>query len=148
MKILNYFFIFIFFIFFGCATKTDPIFLTIKSPKIRVSDSGFLERGINYKKLVIYKAGAKPVEIVLKENKICFNNRCFNKYMFLKDYFGIENKNFFDTILNKKPFENVKIKKIKNGFIQKDKFFYKVTKNSVIYKKDNLIFLIKFLGEK
>ena len=153
MKNNNYFLIsffpFLIFIFFiGCATKSEPIFVTIKSPKIKVSDSGFLEKGINYKKLIIYKAGTKPIEIILKENRICFNKKCFNKYLFLKNYFGIEDKNFFDTILDKKMFKNVKIKKIKNGFIQKSKFFYKVTKNSILFKKKGLIIYIKFLKEK
>ena len=147
MKFIFFIFHFIIFTFFiSCSTK--PVFITFKSPKIKISDEGFLEEGIGYKKLIIYKIGSAPIEIVLKRDVICFEGKCVNKYIFMKNYLGIEDKNFFDTILEKKPFENIKLIKIKNGFIQKSNFFYKVTKNSILFKKKNLIIYIKFLREK
>ena len=148
-KNILYFLLFIFFIFLiGCASKTTPIFVTIKSPKIRISDEGFLEEGTGYKKLVIYKLGSTPITIILKNNLACINNKCINKYIFVKKYFNIDDKNIFDIILNKKPFDNVKIIKIKDGFIQKKGFFYKVTNNIVLFKRKNLIIYIKFLDIK
>ena len=54
--------------------------------------------------------------------------------------------NLFETILSHKSFKNVKIIKIKDGFIQTTKnFFYKVTKNKVLFKdkQKNFLFLVK-----
>ena len=140
---------FLFFIF-GCSTKTTPVFVIIKSPQIKISDEGFLKQGFGYKELTIYKAGNVPVKFLIKNNEICLNNKCINKYYFIKNYLNEEDKNIFDTILDKKPFENVKIVKIKNGFIQKKGFFYKVTKDSVLFKdkKNNILVLITNLKDK
>ena len=148
-KIIFYILHFLFFVFIiGCASKTTPVFVSIKSSKIKVSDEGFLEKGIGYKKLVIYKLGSTPITIILKNNLVCINNKCINKYFFVKKYFNIDDKNIFDIILDKKPFDNVKIIKIKDGFIQKKDFFYKVTDSIVLFKKKNLIIYIKFLSFK
>jgi len=132
----------------GCAVKTTPVFITFKSPQIKISDEGFLKEGFNYKELTIYKAGNVPVKFLIKNNKICINNQCINKYYFIKKYFDESDKNIFDTILEKKPFKNIKIIKIKDGFIQKKRFFYKVTKNSVLFKDKKIIVFIKYLKEK
>ena len=142
--------IFIFFLIFlaGCATKTEPVFVTFKSPKIKISDEGFLKQGFNYKELTIYKAGSVPLKFLIKNDEICLNNNCINKYYFIKKYFNEDDKDIFDIILDKKPFKNIKIIKTKDGFIQKSRFFYKVTKDSVLFKDKNLIIFIKYLKEK
>ena len=132
----------------GCATKTEPIFVTLKSPQIKISDEGFLKQGFNYKELTIYKAGSVPLKFLIKDDEICLNNKCINKYYFIKKYFNESNKNIFDIILDKKSFKNIKIIKTKDGFIQKSRFFYKVTKDSVLFKDKNLIIFIKYLKEK
>ena len=148
LRIPHFSFLISLFFFMGCATKTEPIFVTLKSPKIKISDEGFLKKGINYKELVIYKAGNLPLKFLIKDNEICFNNKCINKYYFIKKYFNESNKNIFDTILDKKPFKDIKIIKTKDGFIQKSNFFYKVTKNTVLFKDKNLIVFVKYLKEK
>ena len=151
-KFTFYIFHFTFFIFLmGCVTKTTPIFITLKTSDIKISDEGFLKEGINYKKLIIYKAGNEPVELLLKQNQICINHQCYNKYLFMKKYFNGLNKDFFDRILSKKPLSLKFYKKTKNGFIQKsDNIFYKVTKNSVLFKdkKNKIFILIKYLKDK
>ena len=149
MKFLIYFVLFIFFI--GCAPKTTPIFVTINSPKIKISDEGFLKEGFGYKEIIIYKAGNFPIKFLLKQNQICVNNKCFNKYFFIKHYFYGYEKDFFDKILSKKPLSLKFIKKTSNGFVQKSKYIiYIVKKNSVLFKdkKRKIVVFIKFLKEK
>ena len=135
----------------GCATKTTPVFVTVKSPQIKISDEGFLKEGIGYKEIIIYKLGNVPLRFTLKENKICLNNECINKYMFMKKYFNGYDKDFFDKILNKKPLRKGDIKKTSSGFIQKSfNFIYVVKKESVFFKdrQKGIIIFIKYLKEK
>ena len=139
------------FFFIGCATKTTPVYVSIKSPEIRVSDEGFLKEGYGYKEIVIYKAGSVPVKLLLKENRICVNNKCYNKYMFVKKYFRGYEKDFFDKILSKKPLSLKNIQKTGDGFVQKSKYItYIVKKNSVLFKdrKNHIIIFIKYLKER
>jgi len=151
-KITFYILNFIFFIFIiGCASKTTPIFVTIKSPKIKISDSGFLKENVGYKEIIIYKAGSVPVKFILKKDKICVNNQCFNKYLFVKRYFNGYEKDFFDKILDKQPLKKGELKKISNGFIQKsNNFIYIVKKDSIFFKdkSKNIIIYVKYLKEK
>ena len=135
----------------GCATKTTPVFVTLKSPQIKIADEGFLKQGLGYKELTIYKAGSVPVSFLIKNNVICINNQCVNKYLFMKKYFPGLSKNFFDIILQKKPLSLKSYKKTNNGFIQKSKnIFYLVNKNSVLFKdkKNKITIFIKYLKDK
>jgi len=146
--LIFHFSLFIFII--GCATKTTPVFVTINSPQIKISDEGFLKEGVGYKEIIIYKAGSIPISFVLEKNKICINSRCINKYSFMKKYFKGYKKDFFDKILNKKPLKG-KIKKISDGFIQKsDNFIYIVRKNRILFKdkKRRIVIFIKYLKDK
>jgi len=155
MKFKNLFiypFIYLFIVFlFGCAPRTTPIFVTINSPKLKLSDEGFLKEGAGYKEIIIYKDAVVPIKFLLKQNQICVNNQCFNKYLFVEHYFKGYKKDFFDRILSRKPLSLKIIKKTKNGFIQKSKnILYIVRKNSVLFKdkKRHIIIFIKFLKDK
>ena len=142
---------FIAFFIIGCTTKITPVFVTIKSPKIKISDEGFLKEGFGYKEIIIYKAGNVPVKFLLKQNQICVNKKCFNKYLFIKHYFKGYKKNFFDKILSKKPLSLKNIQKTYDGFVQKSKnITYIVKKNSVLFKdrKNHIIIFIKYLKER
>ncbi len=147
-----YIFHFTFFIFLvGCATKTTPVFVSIYSPQIKISDEGFLKEAPGYKELIIYKLGSEPVSFTLKENKICVNYHCFNKKDFMQKYFKGFKKDFFDKILNKEPLSVGIITKTSNGFIQKSKnIIYMVKKNEVLFKdrQRKIIIFIKFLRSK
>jgi len=134
----------------GCATKTTPVYISINSPVIKISDEGFLKEGPGYKEIVIYKAGFAPVKLLIKEDRICVNNRCFNKYLFMRRYFKGFKKDIFDKILNKKPLSLKFYKKTKNGFLEKsDNIYYLVRKNSVLFKdkKEHITIFIKYLKE-
>ena len=124
--------------------------MTFNSKKFKFSDQGFLKEGFGYKEIIIYKDGVKPIKFVIKNSYICFQNRCFDKKRFVKKFIGNYKEDFFDKILNKKILGFGKLKKIKNGFIEKDENkFYLVTKRKVLFKdkKNHLIILIKFLKE-
>ena len=152
-KLLFFTFYFTLLIFFtACSIKTIPIYTVIKTPKIKIADQGFLEKGIGYKKIIIYKAGMKPFSVTIKNSFICFNGKCQNKKDVIKSLNKKYPQDFFDRILNQKPLEFLgKIKKINDGFIQKkDGYLYKVTKNKVLFKDKNahILILIKYLKEK
>jgi hypothetical protein len=126
----------LYFLFLGCATKTISVYTVINTPYIKVSDQGFLIKGLNYKKLIIYKDANIPIEIILYKNLICLNKKCISKKVFIKNLSPDYPKNLLDLILEKKPIENLgKITKIKNGFLQKnERFFYLVTDKKVLFK--------------
>ena len=139
-------------LFLGCSTKTTPVYLTFNTPKIKISDQGFLKEGFGYKKIIIYKAGIKPFEIVLKNSSVCFNNKCMDKKRFIKDIDKNYPLDLLDDILNHKPLYFLgKILKKKDGFIQKnDRFLYIVKKNSVLFKdrKKRAVIMLKYLKKK
>jgi hypothetical protein len=136
-------------LFLGCSYKTTPVYAIVKTPFFKASDAGFLEEGVNYKKLIIYKDGNIPVKIMVYKDKVCINKNCFSKYMFIKRLSSDYPKNLLDLILNKQKIKNLgKITKLKNGFLQKNnRFFYLVTKNKVLFKdkKNNIVIMIKEL---
>ena len=148
---LSYFLISLSFFLTGCAVKTTSVFVTINSPKIKIADEGFLKEGFGYKQLIIYKAGNEPVKFTLKQNEICINNECVNKYVFMQKYFKGLKKDVFDKILNKKPLALKFYKKTKDGFIEKsENIYYRVSKNSVLFKdkKEKTVIFIKYLRSK
>jgi hypothetical protein len=136
--------------FLGCSIKTTPVYVTFKSPKLKISDQGFLKEGYGYKEFDLYKAGAS-YKITLKNSYVCLNEKCMDKKIFVKEYLGEDYpSNFLEKVINKEPVESFgKIIKTKNGFIQKNsRFFYKVDKKSVLFKdkKKKIIVFIKELG--
>jgi hypothetical protein len=134
----------------GCAVKTVPVYTVINTPYIKVSDQGFLKKGVSYKKLIIYKNANVPVGISLYKNSICLNKNCYPKEKFINTLSNDYPKNLLDNIIEKKPVENLgKITQLKNGFLQKNsRFFYLVTKNKVLFKDKlkKIIIMIKELN--
>ncbi len=151
-KLSFYIFHFTFFIFLaGCATKTIPVYVNINSPQIKVSDEGFLKEAPGYKQLIIYKAGNEPVSFTLKQDEICINNNCINRYIFMQKYFRGLKKDIFDKILNKEPLSLGFYQKTKDGFVEKsENIYYRVSKNSVLFKdkKEKITIFIKYLRSK
>jgi hypothetical protein len=141
-------FIFIFLV--GCAVKTVPVYTVINTPYIKISDQGFLKKGLSYKKLIIYKNANVPVEISLYKNLICLNKNCISKEKFINKLSNDYPKNLFDLIINKKPIKNLgKITQFKNGFLQKNnRFFYLADDKKVLFKDKikKIIIMIKELN--
>jgi hypothetical protein len=136
MRKIKYFIFFLSLLFLGCSYKTTPVYAVVKTPFFKASDAGFLENGVNYKKLIIYKEGHIPIKIIIYKNSICLNENCFPKNEFIKKLSFDYSKNLLDSIIEKKPLKNLgKITKLKNGFLQKNnRFFYLITKNKVLFK--------------
>ncbi|WP_024787477.1 MULTISPECIES: hypothetical protein [unclassified Lebetimonas] len=139
---------FTFYIFiFGCATKTTPVYAVIDTPFVKAADQGFLEKGFNYKKLIIYKDASVPVEFTIYKNSVCLNKKCVSKNRFIKKLSPGYPKNLIDKIIEKKPIQNLgKIIKLKKGFLQKnERFYYLVTKKKVLFKdkKKKILIMIK-----
>jgi len=136
----------------GCSVKTTPVYVTFKSPKLKISDQGFLKEGNGYKSFELYKAGAS-YKITLKNSVVCLNDKCMDKEKFIKEYFGANYpSDFLDKVVEGKPIEEFgRISKISDGFVQKNKnIYYKVVKNTILFKdkQKNVIVLIKKLREK
>ena len=143
--------IFIFFV--GCSVKTTPVYSVIKTPKIKLSDQGFIKEGLGYKEIIIYKSGVSPFKITIKNSFICLNNKCMDKEKFVKEYLSSDYpEDILDLIISKRPIKNFgKITFTKKGFVQKnERFFYKVEQNRVFFrdKKRNIIVMIKYLEER
>jgi len=140
-----HFFLLIFFI--GCATKTEPVYVVINTPFLKVSDQGFLKKGFSYKKLIIYKDANVPVEVSVYKNSICLNKKCIPKKIFIKKLSPDYPISLIDDILEKKPIKNLgKIIKLKNALLQKNKrFYYLITKKKVLFKdkKKKILIMLK-----
>ena len=133
----------------GCSVKTTPIYAVIKTPEIKVADQGFLKEGFGYKQIIIYKAANAPIKITVKNSQICLNGRCMDKENFIKSLSRDYPVNLIDSILEKKPVDFLgKIIKEKDSFYQKtNRFYYRVSKKSVLFKdkKKKIIIMIKDL---
>jgi len=137
--------------FLGCAVKTEPVYMSVNTPKLKFSDEGFVKKGFGYKKIIIYKDGIQPVELVIKNSYICIQNRCFDKKRFMQEYGLNYNEDFFDKILDEKPLGFGTVVKTKNGFLEKDKTkYYLVNKNRVLFKDraKHIIIFIKYLKDE
>jgi hypothetical protein len=138
-------------LFLGCAVKEKPIYAVIKSDYVKIADQGFLKEGFGYKEIVIYKAGIRPVSMEIKNSVVCLNGKCMDKEKFIKNIDKSYPVNLLDNILEKKPLDFLgKITKTKYGFIQKsERFFYRVSKNSVLFKDryEHILIMIKYLKD-
>jgi hypothetical protein len=143
--------IFLLLFFAGCSVKTIPVYVALRTPKVKVSDEGFLKEGWGYKELEIYKAGFAPIKITLKNSYICLNSHCMDKEKFIKELSPDYPPDILDKIINGKPLSFIgKIIKLKNGFVQKnDRFYYLVAGNKILFKdkkKKIIIFIKKLKG--
>ena len=102
--------------------KNYPCLYYNQNSFINISDQGFLKEGPNYKKLIIYKAGNKPIEITLKNSFICLNGKCMSKKRFMREFMPKEYPiDFFDMILSKKCIKGYVCKSSDDKIIFKDK---------------------------
>jgi len=130
----------------GCSYKTTPVVVAFKKGNFAINDQGFLKENIFNKKIEVYQAGNLAFVFTIKKSLICINEKCYDKKLFIHQINSKYPSNLFETILSHKAFKNIKIIKIKDGFIQVTKnFIYKITKNKVLFKdkQKNFLFLVK-----
>jgi hypothetical protein len=139
-------FLFIFLIFIGCSYKTTPVIVAFKKDNLAINDQGFLKENYFSKKIEVYNVGQLVFVLTIKDKFICINEKCYDKKLFIHKLNPHYPTNLFSLIIEKKPIANIKIKKLKNGFIQTtDTFKYIVTDKKVLFKdkKNNFLFLLK-----
>lgn len=146
--------IFIFLLFTGCSLqptfeKSDPVFVVLKSKKMRYADSGFIKTAKNRINLQLFSAGTAILDLILKDD-ICVNKICYKKENFNVQFLGFKYYDDFlaDIMLHKPIYGGKNMEKIDNGFRQKITskhldIFYQVTQKETYFKDKNQKILIK-----
>lgn len=108
MKFFLHVMMFITLIFFsGCSVKqpitlSQPYLITIKTPQMALSDTGFLNQGTGYTQLQIFNAGSVLFNLEMSHT-ICLDGTCLDKEDFNKRFFGTEHyATMMEDIVNKK----------------------------------------------
>ena len=143
---MRYINILILFFFIGCSYKTTPITFAFKKDNIAINDQGFLKENSFLKKIEVYNVGQLAFIMTINSKNICINNKCYDKKIFLYQLNPKYPTNLFNLIISKKRLPNIKIIKIKDGFIQKNEdIYYFVNKNRVFFKdkSNKFLFLLK-----
>ena len=136
------------FLFTACTYKTTPVIVAFKKDNLAINDQGFLKENSFSKKIEVYNVGQLVFVMTINSKNICINEKCYDKKLFIKKLNPNYNYpyNLFDLIISKKPLPNIKVKKLKDGFIQKKgSILYIVTKNKVLFKdrSNHFLFLLK-----
>lgn len=91
----------------GCSVKheistSQAYLITIKTPQMALSDTGFLNQGKNYTQLQIFNAGMLLFNLEMNDT-ICLDGACFEKKVFNERFFGTEHyPTFMEDIVSKK----------------------------------------------
>ncbi|MDD5399714.1 MAG: hypothetical protein PHQ93_00810 [Sulfurimonas sp.] len=146
-------------LFSACGTKkyeqTQTKIITIKSPKIKFSDVGYLRNSDKSVELELFMAG-KCIEKIAVNHLICTSTGCMSKSGFNKDYLNqIYPDDIMQNMLLSHAIYNGKnLVKTDGGFEQQIKdetvdIFYKVDSHGVQFKdkKNDIIFKIKDTDE-
>ncbi len=112
------------FVFGGCSvkhqiTQSEPYLITIKTPQMAFSDTGFLNQAPQYTQLQIFSAGALLLNLEIQEN-ICLDGTCMDALAFNNRFFGTEHyAQLLHDIVHKKPlYEGRNYHKTDSGFSQ------------------------------
>ena len=109
----------------GCSVKqsimlSQPYLITIKTPQMALSDTGFLNQGKAYTQLQIFNAGSVLFNLEMGDT-ICLDGRCFEKEDFNRRFFGTEHYATLmeDIVLKKALYEGKNHVSLPLGFTQK-----------------------------
>jgi len=150
----------IFALFFSaCSVKnyehTQTKIITIKSPKIKFSDAGYLRNSGKTIELELFMAG-KSVEKITIDNMVCTSEGCMSKSGFNKDYLHVSypDDTMQNMLLSRAIYDGLNKSKTDDGFEQNIKdddvdITYKVDSHGVFFKdrENGIIFKIKDLNE-
>jgi hypothetical protein len=150
----------IFALFFSaCSVKnyehTQTKIVTIKSPKIKFSDVGYLRNSDKTLELELFMAG-KCIEKIAINHLICTSSGCMSKSGFNKDYLHqiYPDEIMQNMLLSSAIYNGKNLKKVDGGFEQQIQdesvdIFYKVDSSGVQFKdkKNEIIFKMKDTGE-
>lgn len=131
----------------GCSMKreissSEAYLVTIKTSKMALSDTGFLNQAKGYAQLQVFSAGSLLFHLEMTE-EMCLNGRCLEKRDFNKHFFGVEHyESLMNDIIDKKPVYNGQNQlNTREGFSQEihlpeADIFYKI-EGDTRYFKDN-----------
>lgn len=156
---MKYIILLIVLFFSACGTKsyeqTQTKIVTIKSPKIKFSDVGYLRNSDKSIELELFMAG-KCIEKIAVNHLICTSDGCMSKSGFNKDYLTqiYPDDTMQNMLLSHAIYGGKNLKKTDDGFEQQIKdenvdIFYKVDAKSLLFrdKKNDIIFKIRDTDE-
>jgi len=143
----------VFFFFVACSTKEyvskEAQIVTIKSPKLKFNDIGYVLHNGQSVELQLYSAGT-TVEDITINHLVCIEAGCMSKSAFNEEYLSAAYEDdLLKNLLMKKPiFGGKNLKKRDNGFEQhlvtkaydityrvgRDSLYFKDTKNRILIK--------------
>lgn len=145
--------------FSACSVKdyerTQTKIITIKSPKIKYSDAGYLRNSGKTLELELFIAG-KSIEKITVNHLICTSEGCMSKSGFNKDYLNTAYPDDImqNMLLSHVIYDGKNITKTTDGFEQyiRDEhvdIVYRVDSHAVYFKdrKNGIIFKIKDTDE-
>ena len=146
-------------LFSACSIKdyehTQTKIITIKSPKIKFSDVGYLRNSEKSIELELFMAG-KSIEKIAINHLICVSDGCMSKSGFNKDYLNsaYPDDTLQNILLSKAIYDEANMSRTADGFTQNIKdedvdISYRVERRGVFFKdrKNGIIFNIKDLDE-
>lgn len=146
-------------LFSACSVKnyehTQTKIITIKSPKIKFSDAGYLRNSGDTIELELFIAG-KCVEKIAINHMICTSEGCKSKSGFNQDYLhsAYPDDTMQNMLLSRAIYNGANLSKNSDGFeqsIRDDKvdIIYRVDSHGVFFKDraNGIIFHIKDLDE-
>ena len=138
----------------GCSVKHEittshTYLITIKTPQMALSDTGFLNQGTGYTQLQIFNAGSVLFNLEMNDT-ICLDGTCLEKEDFNRRFFGTEHyATLMEDIVSKKAlYEGKNRVSLPLGFTQKidlptahieyhvegDMRYFKDSKNGVLIR--------------
>jgi hypothetical protein len=152
---MKYLLIVVVLFFSACSIKnyefTQTKIITIKSPKLKFADIGYLRNSSSSIELELFVAG-KAIEKISVNHLICVSKGCMSKSGFNRDYL---NENYPDNILQNillgnTIYDGLNRVQTQNGFEQSInnehvQITYRVNPHAIYFKdkKNNIIFKIK-----
>ncbi|MBW6488660.1 hypothetical protein [Sulfurimonas sp.] len=145
--------------FSACSIKnyehTQTKIITIKSPKMKFSDAGYLRNSSDAIELELFMAG-KNIEKISVNHLICTSGGCMSKSGFNKEYLNgaYPDDTLQNILLSRAIYGGANLSKTPDGFSQSIKnehvdISYKVDSSGVYFKdrKNSIIFNIKDIDE-
>lgn len=145
--------------FSACSIKnyehTQTKIITIKSPKMKFSDVGYLRNSDKSIELELFMAG-KSIEKIAINHLICISSGCMSKSGFNKDYLNeaYPDDTLQNILLSHAIYDGANLSKTADGFTQKIQdedvdISYRVEPDGVFFKdrKNGIIFNVKDIDE-
>ena len=158
MKFIRIFFILWVSLFLGCAPKTYEInesrLITIKTPKLKFSDLGYIRRNADEVRADLFVAGTLVQSIEIK-TLVCVNEGCTTKSSFNEEYLNSAYPDdlMLNVLLARPIFEKAFMKSTDSGLTQELKsdeynIIYKIENGNIYFKdrKNKILIKIRKVG--